>query len=494
MIEKLNKGEFSSYLHNALMKSKIDPEKTFVFMDVKGDLATFAEDVLAHLGSFIEDGPESISLVEVIGKGSRDLFGSTDGRLKPGFQKEVGKLGGLNAEEYKDMHTSTNEEHTPGMEWSEKQIANIIKDLAKREGAELGEDELDRLTGIASEKQSQNGLDIDDIKKIMQEEMTTNEGKKTINKEFKSLKAAENYLQTLYDKYDSAKCVSQPFSGESGVYVFEVSESVSLEEKHDKKSEEIWKDIVGEFGFKEMKEKALEAFKDKPNLQHVKDAENEKDLWDALDSMDLLDIFVTFFHTEKHNFMKESAKAKEHVGGIDVHNAKKGTNSTAKTHAEGVVKTSTKRRIMDFGSFRKKRKDTENETKTEKGEHELVKASMSGAKQGPKGTATLAEAENELGLEEPKKKDEQIKLEGQRSKIEWTPYLATAYAEGFGEGEDATAEEQVEAYACLVKTGMAWTLQGFFGRNAQNLIDRKILSKKGEIDWEKFDEMMDEMQ
>lgn len=67
------------------------------------------------------------------------------------------------------------------------------------------------------------------------------------------------------------------------------------------------------------------------------------------------------------------------------------------------------------------------------------------------------------------------------SKIVWDSYLATAYAEGFCEGEDATYEEQIEAWAYLIKTGLAWQLQGWFGRNAQSLIDDGIISKEGEI-------------
>lgn len=65
--------------------------------------------------------------------------------------------------------------------------------------------------------------------------------------------------------------------------------------------------------------------------------------------------------------------------------------------------------------------------------------------------------------------------------INWTPYLATAYAEGFLEGEDATAEEQLEAWAYLIKTGQCWSLQGFFGRTAQGLIDEGLVTKEGEI-------------
>lgn len=55
-----------------------------------------------------------------------------------------------------------------------------------------------------------------------------------------------------------------------------------------------------------------------------------------------------------------------------------------------------------------------------------------------------------------------------------TPYLATARAEGFCEGENATKEEQLEAWQYLIDTGLAWKLQGWFGRTATALIDQGI--------------------
>lgn len=53
-------------------------------------------------------------------------------------------------------------------------------------------------------------------------------------------------------------------------------------------------------------------------------------------------------------------------------------------------------------------------------------------------------------------------------------YTAVSIAEGFGEGEDATREEQIEAWQYLIDRGICWKLQGFFGRTAQSLIDQGI--------------------
>lgn len=60
--------------------------------------------------------------------------------------------------------------------------------------------------------------------------------------------------------------------------------------------------------------------------------------------------------------------------------------------------------------------------------------------------------------------------------IKMTPYLATAIAEGFCEGENASREEQIAAWQYLHDTGMAYRLQGWFGRTAQSLIEQGIIS------------------
>jgi hypothetical protein len=54
-------------------------------------------------------------------------------------------------------------------------------------------------------------------------------------------------------------------------------------------------------------------------------------------------------------------------------------------------------------------------------------------------------------------------------------FTATGIAEGFIE---ADSEDQViEAWQTLINTGLAWRLQGWFGRMAQRLIDEGVCSE-----------------
>lgn len=54
------------------------------------------------------------------------------------------------------------------------------------------------------------------------------------------------------------------------------------------------------------------------------------------------------------------------------------------------------------------------------------------------------------------------------------PYMATGLAEGFEEG---TEEQQLAAWQYLHDKGLAYTLQGWFGRTATNLINEGVIFK-----------------
>jgi hypothetical protein len=53
-------------------------------------------------------------------------------------------------------------------------------------------------------------------------------------------------------------------------------------------------------------------------------------------------------------------------------------------------------------------------------------------------------------------------------------FTATGIAEGFIECD--SQEQYLEAWQVLVDTGLAWRLQGWFGRTAHALIERGLIS------------------
>jgi hypothetical protein len=77
-------------------------------------------------------------------------------------------------------------------------------------------------------------------------------------------------------------------------------------------------------------------------------------------------------------------------------------------------------------------------------------------------------------------------------KIEFTPFLAVAYAEGFCEGENATIVERIEAFAYIAKHNLQSTLQGFFGRTIAELKNRGLITEDNEPNYEKIDELLND--
>jgi hypothetical protein len=62
-----------------------------------------------------------------------------------------------------------------------------------------------------------------------------------------------------------------------------------------------------------------------------------------------------------------------------------------------------------------------------------------------------------------------------------TPYLATAFAEGFCEGENATAKNKFAAWSYIIGTGLYEYLQGFYGRKVEEFIECGYITEEGEL-------------
>jgi hypothetical protein len=67
-----------------------------------------------------------------------------------------------------------------------------------------------------------------------------------------------------------------------------------------------------------------------------------------------------------------------------------------------------------------------------------------------------------------------------------TDYMATGIAEGFEEA--SCNEDVVKAWSYLIGTGLAYKLQGWFGRNANTIIDTGMINADGTVDWDKVND------
>ena len=56
------------------------------------------------------------------------------------------------------------------------------------------------------------------------------------------------------------------------------------------------------------------------------------------------------------------------------------------------------------------------------------------------------------------------------------------------ETEDHSLEWIVQLFADLIATGLAWHLQGRFGREAKRYIDNGIINAQGDVNWDYYEE------
>lgn len=83
----------------------------------------------------------------------------------------------------------------------------------------------------------------------------------------------------------------------------------------------------------------------------------------------------------------------------------------------------------------------------------------------------MYDLETIIGLNEKAVKDYNEKHEDHLDR-----FWATGVCEGFIEAKDE--DEVIRAWQFLIDTGHAWTLQGWFGRTAHDLIERGICHPK----------------
>jgi len=56
------------------------------------------------------------------------------------------------------------------------------------------------------------------------------------------------------------------------------------------------------------------------------------------------------------------------------------------------------------------------------------------------------------------------------------------------ETEEHSLEWIVQLFADLIATGLAWQLQGRYGREAKAMIDEGIITVQGDVNWDHYEE------
>ncbi len=55
---------------------------------------------------------------------------------------------------------------------------------------------------------------------------------------------------------------------------------------------------------------------------------------------------------------------------------------------------------------------------------------------------------------------------------------------------DLSGSETLELFSELIRTGMAWSLQGSYGRTARVLIEQGFIDDYGTIDWDTYNDLI----
>jgi hypothetical protein len=72
---------------------------------------------------------------------------------------------------------------------------------------------------------------------------------------------------------------------------------------------------------------------------------------------------------------------------------------------------------------------------------------------------------------------------------EFDEQLALAYVSEEAEGESATQEQKLEAWAFLIKTAKVWSMKRHMRAEAVNLMEMGLIEEDGTINWEVHDEL-----